>query len=71
MSKTIIDAEHEGLGLNFKELYRYRDLFMTLTYRDFKVRYAQTFLGFAWAFIQPVVQLAIMFFVFGVVEYIL
>lgn len=67
MSKTIIDAEHEGLGLNFKELYRYRDLFMTLTYRDFKVRYAQTFLGFAWAFIQPVVQLAIMFFVFGVV----
>lgn len=67
MSKTIIDAEKAGIGLNLGELYRYRDLFATLTYRDFKVRYAQTFLGFAWAFLQPIVQLVIMFFIFGVV----
>ncbi len=67
MSKTytIIDANKKGLNINVKELIQYKDLFFTLAYREFKVRYAQTFLGFLWAFLQPVATLIIFTFIFG------
>lgn len=48
----------------FKEMYHYKDLFLTFSWREFRVRYAQTFLGFAWAFLQPLATLFIFFFVF-------
>ncbi len=51
--------------LNLKELIEYRDLFIILAYRDFRVRYAQTFLGLLWAFIQPLATLLIFIVVFG------
>jgi lipopolysaccharide transport system permease protein len=35
------------------ELWRYRELFYFLVWRDVKVRYKQTVLGMAWAIIQP------------------
>ena len=38
-----------------------------LSYRDIKVRYAQTLLGFAWAVINPVVSMLLLYFVFGIV----
>lgn len=66
MEKLIVDADKKALGLNLKELSHYRDLFYILAYRDLRVRYAQTFLGFAWAFIQPVATLAIFILVFGI-----
>ena len=50
--KTIIKAAKGIPKLDFKELVQYRDLFFLLAYRDYRVRYAQTFLGFLWAFIQ-------------------
>lgn len=65
MQKIIIDSKVKKVGINFKELYAYRDLFLTLAYRDYRVRYAQTFLGFAWALIQPLTTLLIFFLVFG------
>lgn len=65
MSKTIIDANKSPLSLNLGELFQYKDLFYTLAYRDFKVRYAQTFLGLAWGFIQPVLTLAVFALLFG------
>ena len=61
---TIIDPKKKRLSLNLRELWAYRDLFITLTYRDFRVRYAQTFLGFAWAFLQPLATLAIFTIIF-------
>ena len=64
-SKTVIDAKQSKLALNIKELFQYKDLFLTLAYRDYRVRYAQTFLGFAWAFIQPFTTLLIFVVVFG------
>jgi lipopolysaccharide transport system permease protein len=51
--------------LNLKELFNYRDLFFVLAYRDFKVRYTQTVLGFFWAFLQPAATLLIFVMVFG------
>ena len=65
MSKTIIDANKSALSLDLKELFQYKDLFYTLAYRDFKVRYAQTFLGLAWGFIQPAMTLVVFGLLFG------
>lgn len=61
----IIDASKSIIIPDFKELYRYKDLFITLTWRDFKVRYAQTTIGMLWAILQPVVTLFILALVFG------
>jgi lipopolysaccharide transport system permease protein len=66
MSKTtIIDAKKRKLFPSFSELRNYKDLFLTLAWRDFRVRYAQTTIGFLWAFIQPLVTLIVLNVVFG------
>lgn len=63
--KTIVDASRSKVDLGLKELFRYKDLFLILAYRDYRVRYAQTFLGFIWAFVQPLFTLLIFTLVFG------
>ena len=62
--KTIIDSSVKKTIPDFKELFRYKDLFYTLTWRDFRVRYAQTTIGFLWAFLQPVISLLLISFIF-------
>lgn len=61
----VIDANEKRIFPDFKELYRYKDLFLTLTWRDFRVRYAQTTIGLLWALLQPLVTLIILTLVFG------
>ena len=51
--------------VDFKELHSYRDLFRFLVWRDIKVLYAQTVLGFAWAILNPVIQIVIFSIIFG------
>ena len=65
VKKKLIDASKSKLFPDFKELYNYRDLFYSLAWRDFRVRYAQTTIGFLWAVLQPVVTLMILSIVFG------
>lgn len=65
MEKLIINANERRLIPDFKELFRYKDLFYTLAWRDFRVRYVQTTIGFLWAFVQPVVTLLILTVVFS------
>src|SRR5262245_63935740 len=48
-------------------LWRYRGLILQFTRREVEGRYRSSFLGFVWAFVQPVVLLVIYTFVFGVV----
>ena len=62
--KTIVDPKKRNNFPDLKELFRYRDLFLVLAYRDLKVRYAQTFLGLAWALFQPIATLAAMMLIF-------
>lgn len=64
-SYKVIDADQKRIFPDFKELFRYKDLFLTLTWRDFRVRYAQTSIGLLWAFLQPVITLVILSLVFG------
>jgi len=62
---TVITADR-GWGLfDFKELQQYRDLFYFLVWRDIKVLYAQTVLGFAWAIINPAIQIIVFSVIFG------
>ena len=61
---TVITSKGQSLAWKIREILRYRDLFVMLTVRDFKVRYAQTALGFLWAFVQPVAILIILTIVF-------
>jgi homopolymeric O-antigen transport system permease protein len=48
-----------------KELWRYRELFYFLAWRDVKVRYKQTALGVAWAVLQPLMAMVIFTLLFG------
>jgi lipopolysaccharide transport system permease protein len=65
MSRIIVDANKSRFSLNLKELFAYRDLFLVLAYRDLRIRYSQTFLGVAWAIVQPLLTLLIFTLVFG------
>lgn len=65
MARIVVDANKGSFSLNLKELLDYRDLFVILAYRDLRVRYAQTFLGLAWALLQPLLTLIIFTLVFG------
>jgi lipopolysaccharide transport system permease protein len=67
MRKIIIEPYSNPLKINFTELLAYRELLWALAYRDLRVRYAQTFIGFLWAFMNPLLSLLILTFVFGVV----
>ena len=49
----------------WRDLWRYRELLGFLAWRDIKVRYKQTFLGAAWALLQPAATLVVFTFVFG------
>lgn len=51
--------------IDFKELLHYRDLFYFLVWRDIKVLYAQTILGFTWAIFNPLVQIVVFGVIFG------
>ena len=67
MQKTIITSRHNPFHFPWREIWEYRELLWMLAWRDFKVRYAQTFLGFTWAFINPILTLIILTFVFGTI----
>ncbi len=47
------------------DLWRYRELFYILTWRDIAVRYKQTVIGIVWAVIRPLLTMAIFVIVFG------
>ena len=47
------------------DLWRYRELFYILAWRDVAVRYKQTVIGVAWAVIRPVVTMVIFTIVFN------
>lgn len=48
------------------DLWRYRELFYFLAWRDILVRYKQTTIGIAWAVIRPVLTMLVFTIVFGV-----
>jgi len=49
----------------WKDLWRYRELFYFLAWRDILVRYKQTVIGIAWALIRPFLTMIVFTIVFG------
>jgi lipopolysaccharide transport system permease protein len=47
------------------DLWRYRELFRVLAWRDLSVRYKQTAIGVAWALIRPLLTMVVFTIVFG------
>ncbi len=62
---TVLRPSRGWLDLNLREVWRYRELIYFLTWRDIKVRYKQTFLGAAWAIIQPFFTMVVFTLFFG------
>lgn len=52
-------------AVNVKELWKFRDLLLSLASRDLKLRYKQTALGIIWVVLQPLMAAGIFSFVFG------
>ena len=49
----------------WRDLWRYRELFFVLAWRDVSIRYKQTIIGLAWALIQPLSTMVVFTIVFG------
>ena len=49
----------------WRDLWRYRELFMILSWRDVTVRYKQTYIGVAWAVIRPALTTLVFTVVFS------
>ncbi len=49
----------------WRDLWRYRELFFVLAWRDVAVRYKQTIIGLAWALLQPFFTMVVFTVIFG------
>ncbi len=54
-------------GIDFRELWQYRELFLFLAWRDILIRYKQTYIGVAWAALQPLLMMVIFTAIFSYV----
>jgi lipopolysaccharide transport system permease protein len=61
----VIEPSHGWVGIEWREVWRYRELLYFLTWRDVKVRYKQTVLGAAWAILQPLLTMVVFSLFFG------
>src|SRR6266550_4869439 len=65
MTETIV-IEPGRLERNYwRDLWRYRELFRVLAWRDLAVRYKQTVIGAAWALIRPLLTMVVFTIIFG------
>lgn len=49
----------------WRDLWRYRELFIILAWRDISVRYKQTIIGVAWALLRPLLTMIVFTIIFG------
>jgi lipopolysaccharide transport system permease protein len=55
---------------NAKKLWQYRELLRAFVVKDFKILYVQTYLGYAWAVVNPLLTVFVLAFVFGTVGHV-
>jgi lipopolysaccharide transport system permease protein len=60
----IIEAGRREINY-WRDLWRYRELFRVLAWRDLAVRYKQTVVGVAWAVIRPLLTMIVFTVIFG------
>jgi lipopolysaccharide transport system permease protein len=64
LQPTIIEAGRANREY-FQDLWRYRELFYILVWRDILVRYKETVLGLAWTLLKPLLTALVFALVFG------
>src|SRR5438477_717243 len=62
--ELIIEAGHTERNY-WRDLFRYRELFYFLAWRDVLVRYKQTVIGVLWAVLRPFLTMVVFVFIFG------
>lgn len=67
---TVIRPKKTFSLKDLKEIWDFKELLYFFTWRDFKVRYKQTFIGIAWALFQPFVSMVIFSIFFGTLAHI-
>ncbi len=67
LQEMVIQPKQGWIAIDWAEMFRYRELLYFLVWRDVKVRYKQTVLGFAWAILQPLMTAVISVLIFGYV----
>ena len=60
-----IEARQTPKLLDWQELNEFRDLLYFLTWRQIKVRYAQSAVGIGWAILQPLITMVVFTIIFG------
>lgn len=64
MSEIIIEPGRSEKNY-WADLWRYRELFLILAWRDLSVRYKQTIIGILWAILRPFLTMLVFTVVFG------
>jgi lipopolysaccharide transport system permease protein len=62
---THIEPSKSWLTFRWNEMWHFRELLFFLTWRDIKIRYKQTVLGFIWAVLQPFLTMVVFSLFFG------
>ena len=65
-TRSILKKAVKTPALLAADIYRNRKLAVKLAFNDFKVKYAGSYFGTLWAFVQPVVTILVYWFVFSV-----
>lgn len=66
MNEHVIVLEPGRAEKNYwQDLWRYRELFLILAWRDVAVRYKQTIIGVAWAVVRPFLTVVVFTVIFG------
>ena len=63
--KTLVIEAGKSEKNYWRDLWRYRELFYFLAWRDLLVRYKQTIFGFGWALLRPLITMIVFTLVFG------
>lgn len=66
MSRRTVITPIRGWNIvNLRELWEFREVLVTLTLRDIRIRYKQTAIGVLWAVIQPLMTMVVFTIIFG------
>ena len=66
LSENLLIIEPGRTEKNYwSDLWRYRELFIILAWRDISVRYKQTIIGIAWAILRPFLTMLVFTVIFG------
>ena len=65
LPERVIRPKKGLIGVNFEELWRFRELFLFLSWRDVLIRYKQTVIGVLWVVLQPLANVIVFTIIFG------